>query len=43
MDVKKNVNIKIISVIPKYVKRQQIGLVELSFLLFSVDSINKMN
>ena len=42
MDVKRNINTKITSFIPKYVKGQQIELVELSFLLFSIDSINKM-
>ena len=30
----KNMNTKIILFIPKYVKRQQIGLVELSFCYF---------
>ena len=38
----KNINTKIVSFIPKYVKRQQIELVELFFfLLFFIGSINE--
>ena len=36
-----NVNIKITSFIPKYVKIQQIELVEFSFFLLSVNPINQ--
>ena len=35
---KENVNMKIISFIPKYVKTASRVCIELSFLLFSVDS-----